>query len=154
MATTIRLQRVGRNKQGSFRIVVSDRAESRSGPAIATLGLYNPRTQPSVVRLDAAAALHWLRTGAKPTDTVRSIFRKAGVWQEFQKGAEPGDLPEKTVTLGAPPGRRQTSPRTARAAAAKPAEAAAKPETAEEPAGEPEETGAEPEKAAEAPDEA
>ncbi|MFQ5889352.1 MAG: 30S ribosomal protein S16 [Gemmatimonadota bacterium] len=135
MAATIRLQRVGRNKQASFRIVVSDFAESRSGPAIATLGTYNPRTKPSAVRVDAGAALYWLRVGARPTDTVRSIFKKTGVWEKFRKGVTPEELEEKIVTAGAPPGRQKTS---ARAAAAETARATAEERAAAEPEATPE----------------
>ncbi len=118
MATTIRLQRTGRKRQASFRIVVTDVNEQRDGPAIETLGIYNPRTQPSVVRLDAAAALNWLYEGAQPTDTVVSIFRKTGVWQKFQAGERADSLAEPVVTIGPPPGERKTSLRAAIAAEA------------------------------------
>lgn len=118
MPTTIRLQRVGRKAQGSFRIVVSDRAESRDGPAIETIGTYNPRTQPSAVRLDAAAALSWLHDGAQPTNTVISIFRKAGVWQRFQAGETAESLEETVVTLGPEAGTGKTSFRAEKAAKA------------------------------------
>lgn len=118
MATTIRLQRTGRKKQASFRIVVTDVNEQRDGPAIETLGIYNPRTQPSVVRLDAAASLNWLYEGAQPTNTVISLFRKTGVWQKFQAGVTAADLEETVITLGPPPGERKTSKRAMVAAEA------------------------------------
>lgn len=118
MPATIRLQRVGRKAQGSFRIVVSDQAESRDGPAIETIGTYNPRTQPSAVRLDAAAALSWLHDGAQPTNTVISIFRKTGVWQKFQAGELPESLEETIVTLGPEGGVGKTSLRAETAARA------------------------------------
>jgi small subunit ribosomal protein S16 len=112
------LQRTGRKKQASFRIVVSDVNEQRDGPSIETLGTYNPRTQPSIVSLDAAASLNWLYEGAQPTDTVISIFRKTGVWQKFQAGETADSLEETMVTLGPPPGERKTSRRAAVAAEA------------------------------------
>jgi small subunit ribosomal protein S16 len=118
VATTIRLQRTGRKKQASFRIVVTDVNEQRDGPAIETLGIYNPRTQPSVVRLDAAASLNWLYDGAQPTNTVISLFRKTGVWQKFQAGVTADDLEETVVTLGPPPGEQKTSNRAIVAAEA------------------------------------
>jgi len=118
VATTIRLQRTGRKKQASFRIVVSDVNEQRDGPAIDTLGTYNPRTQPSIVRLDAAASLNWLHKGAQPTDTVISIFRKTGVWQKYQAGETAESLEESVVTLGPPAGEQKTSKRAAVAAEA------------------------------------
>ncbi|MGB5527105.1 MAG: 30S ribosomal protein S16, partial [Gemmatimonadota bacterium] len=118
MATHIRLQRTGRKRQASFRIVVTDVNEQRDGPAIETLGTYNPRTQPSIVRLDAAASLNWLYEGAQPTDTVISIFRKTGVWQKFQAGETAESLEEAVITLGPPPGEQKTSRRAAVAAEA------------------------------------
>ena len=118
MATHIRLQRTGRKRQASFRIVVTDVNEQRDGPAIETLGTYNPRTQPSIVRLDAAASLNWLYEGAQPTDTVISIFRKTGVWQKFQAGETAETLEEAVITLGPPAGEQKTSRRAAVAAEA------------------------------------
>jgi len=118
VATSIRLQRTGRKRQVSFRIVVTDVNEQRDGPAIETLGIYNPRTQPSIVRLDAAASLNWLYEGAQPTDTVISIFRKTGVWQKFQAGETADSLEETVITLGPPAGEQKTSTRAAVAAVA------------------------------------
>jgi len=66
MATRIRLRRVGRKGQSYFRIVV-------------TLGHYNPRTNPADIQVDAEQARAWLDKGALPTDTVRSLLKKAGV---------------------------------------------------------------------------
>ena len=118
MPTMIRLQRTGRKAQASFRIVVSDSAESRDGPAIETIGTYNPRTRPSLIRLDAAAALNWLYEGAQPTDTVVSIFRKTGVWEKYKAGTTADALEETVVELGPPEGERGTSRRAAIAAEA------------------------------------
>lgn len=105
MPTRIRLQRVGRKKQASFRIVVTDKAEANSGPALETLGTYNPRTRPSLVKLDTAAALTWLHEGAVPTDTVVSIFKRTGVWEKFVAGetAEAIDAEQAVVKLGLDP---------------------------------------------------
>lgn len=118
MPTTIRLQRTGRKAQASFRIVVSDSAESRDGPAIETIGIYNPRTRPSLIRLDAAAALNWLHEGALPSDTVVSIFRKTGVWEKFKSGATAETLEDSVIELGPPEGERGTSRRAELAAEA------------------------------------
>lgn len=111
MPTTIRLKRVGRKKQSAFRIVVTDSARAVSAPSIERLGVYNPRTQPSVVKLDAARTLHWLREGAEPTDTVRSILRQTGVWEQFHAGTAPEELEEAVVLRGPAPGQQKTSPR-------------------------------------------
>ncbi len=116
MPTRIRLQRTGRKKQASFRIVVTDKAESNSGPALETLGTYNPRTEPSLIKLNTASALHWLHEGARPTDTVVSIFKKTGVWEKFRAGATADSIVEEeaVVKLGSDP---KTSSRAKTAAA-------------------------------------
>lgn len=121
MPATIRLKRVGRKKQSAFRIVVADSSTAVEGPSIERLGIYQPRTEPSVIELDAARTLHWLRAGAKPTDTVRSLLRTAGVWEKFHAGVSPEDLEEVTVTIGPVPGQRQTSRRVPKGAAEEPA---------------------------------
>ena len=80
MATRIRLRRVGRKGQSYFRIVVADERAPRDGRAVATLGHYDPRPDPSVIQVDRDRALAWLAKGATPTDTVRSLLKKAGVF--------------------------------------------------------------------------
>lgn len=80
MATRIRLRRVGRKGQAYFRIVVADERAARDGRFVATLGHYNPRANPSVIDVDREQALAWLARGATPTDTVRSLLKKAGVF--------------------------------------------------------------------------
>lgn len=120
MATTIRLKRRGAKKAASFRIIVTDSREGTAGASIERLGLYNPRTQPSLVRINAARTLHWLNEGAQPTDTVRSLLRKTGVWKQFHDGVDPGSLETAVVEIGPPPGQRGTSQRPKPSAAAPP----------------------------------
>ena len=134
MATTIRLKRRGAKKAASFRIIVTDSREGTAGASIERLGLYNPRTRPSLVRIDAARTLHWLNEGAQPTDTVRSLLRKTGVWKQFHDGVDPGSLETAIVEIGPPPGQRGTSQRPKPSAEAPP-----------EPEPEPEPEEAEPE---------
>ena len=113
MATAIRLKRQGAKKAASFRIVVTDSRRGTSGAPIERLGLYNPRTKPSLVRINAARTLHWLHEGAQPSDTVRSLLRKTGVWQQFHDGVDPASLETAVVEIGPPPGQRGTSQRPA-----------------------------------------
>jgi small subunit ribosomal protein S16 len=87
MATRIRLRRTGRRHQPSYRIVVTDKAAPRDGRFIATLGHYNPRTDPETLEVDAAKARDWLSRGATASETVRSLFKRAGV---FAPGAADG----------------------------------------------------------------
>lgn len=79
MATRIRLRRVGRKGQAYFRIVVADSRSPRDGRFVATIGRYNPRTDPAAIDVNKEQALAWLAKGARPTDTVRSLLKKAGV---------------------------------------------------------------------------
>ena len=79
MGTRIRLRRVGRKGQAYFRIVIADQRAARDGRSVATIGHYNPRTNPAVLEVDKDQAVQWLAKGATPTDTVRSLLRRAGV---------------------------------------------------------------------------
>lgn len=80
MSARIRLKRVGRKGQPSYRIVVADQRKAREGAVVATLGHYNPRTKDAVIVVDAERARAWLAKGAQPSDTVRSLLKKAGVF--------------------------------------------------------------------------
>jgi small subunit ribosomal protein S16 len=128
MAATIRLKRMGRKKQPHYRIVVADESAPRDGPPIEMLGVYNPRTDPAALRVDAARALYWLNEGAKPSDTVRSLFRRAGIWKQFHDGVAPDALEETIVRLGPQAGEDKTTQRVSgplRKPKKKPATAAA-----------------------------
>ena len=80
MATRIRLRRVGRKGQSYFRIVVADQRAPRDGRSVATIGHYDPRVDPAKIDVNKDQALAWLAKGATPTDTVRSLLKKAGVF--------------------------------------------------------------------------
>jgi small subunit ribosomal protein S16 len=111
MPATIRLKRMGRKKQPYYRIVVADESGPRDGPPVEKLGIYNPRTEPAVVRVDAARALFWLHEGATPSHTVRSLFRRTGVWEKFHAGVTAETLEEAVVYLGPPAGEDKTTQR-------------------------------------------
>src|SRR4026209_1257216 len=74
-----RLRRAGRKKQPTYRIVVADSRSPRDGKFIEIVGQYAPRTGDQALNLDSARVNYWLDNGAQPTDTVRSLLRKAGV---------------------------------------------------------------------------
>ncbi|MGH7607274.1 MAG: 30S ribosomal protein S16 [Gemmatimonadales bacterium] len=80
MATRIRLRRVGRKGQAHYRIVVADSKSPRDGRFVATIGNYNPRANPAVIVVNAEQARAWLAKGATPTETVRSLLKRAGVF--------------------------------------------------------------------------
>lgn len=79
MATRIRLVRLGRKKRPFYRIVVCDSRERRNGNFIEILGYYNPVLEVPEVKIDDEKALEWLKKGAQPSDTVRSLLSKNGV---------------------------------------------------------------------------
>jgi len=79
MAVKIRLRRTGRKKLPTYRIVVADSRSPRDGKFIEVVGQYAPRQGDNALNLDTARVNHWLDNGAQPTDTVRSLLRKAGV---------------------------------------------------------------------------
>lgn len=79
MAVRIRLRRQGRKKSPTYRIIVADSRSPRDGKFIEILGQYAPRTGEQALQLDADRANYWLDNGAQPSDTVRSLLRKAGV---------------------------------------------------------------------------
>ncbi len=79
MAVKIRLKRMGAKKRPFYRIVVADERFPRDGRFIETVGTYDSTVDPAVVTIDEEKALSWMKKGAKPTDTVRSMFSKQGL---------------------------------------------------------------------------
>lgn len=76
----IRLRRIGRRNAPVYRIVVADSRSPRDGKFIEIIGQYDPKRRgEQAITLDAASATRWLDNGAQPSDTVRSLLRKAGV---------------------------------------------------------------------------
>lgn len=84
MATKIRLKRMGSKKDPFYRLVVADSRSPRDGRFIEEIGYYNPAKSPEEIKVDEERALYWLKTGAKPSDTVKALLRKAGVWSKFK----------------------------------------------------------------------
>ena len=83
MATRIRLRRMGAKKSPFYRLVVADSRYPRDGRFIEELGYYNPSTTPATVNIDEEKALKWLASGAKPSDTVKSLLQKQGIMARF-----------------------------------------------------------------------
>jgi small subunit ribosomal protein S16 len=82
MATKIRLQRRGRKSYAFYSIVIADSRAPRDGKFTEKIGTYNPNTNPATVDLNFERALHWVLTGAQPTDTVRNILSNEGVYMK------------------------------------------------------------------------
>jgi small subunit ribosomal protein S16 len=137
VAVKIRLMRVGKKKQPTYRVVVADSRSPRDGRYIETIGHYGPRQEPSLVEIDDEKALGWLRQGAQLTERVHKLLVSSGVWDRFQaeqpKAAARVKVPAKKPAKPAAPAT-PTPPAAAEPAAgepAAPAETAAQPEAAE-----------------------
>lgn len=75
----IRLKRMGQKKRPFYRIVVADARSPRDGRFIEEIGTYDPNKEPSEFKVDEEKAKKWLQNGAQPTDTVKRIFKNAGI---------------------------------------------------------------------------
>ena len=82
MATKIRLQRNGRKGYAFYSIVIADARAPRDGKFTEKIGTYNPNTNPATVDLNFERAMYWVMVGAQPTDTVRSILSREGVYMK------------------------------------------------------------------------
>ena len=96
MATKIRLQRGGRKSYAFYRIVIADARAPRDGKFTEKIGTYNPNTNPATVDLNFERALYWVETGAQPTDTVRNILSREGVYlmKHLRGGVKKGAFDE------------------------------------------------------------
>lgn len=83
MAVKIRLKRMGAKKNPFYRLVVADSRSPRDGRFIEEIGYYDPTRDPAELKVDDEKALLWLKRGAQPSETVKSLLKKAGVWQKF-----------------------------------------------------------------------
>lgn len=84
MAVKIRLTRLGKKKQPTYRVVVMDSRKTRDGQYIEQLGFYDPRQEPSLIQIDNERALHWLTTGAQPTERAKKLLEISGAWTQFK----------------------------------------------------------------------
>ncbi len=83
MAVKLRLKRMGAKRKPFYRVIAIDSRSKRDGREIELLGTYNPNTDPAEIKIDNELALKWLRTGAQPSDTVRSLLSKTCVMETF-----------------------------------------------------------------------
>jgi len=88
----IRLRRMGKKKQPSYRVVVTDSRAPRDGRFIEIIGFYNPRTDPPTVQVKEDRALYWLSQGAQPSDAVARLLRNKGTLDRFARLKEGEDL--------------------------------------------------------------
>jgi small subunit ribosomal protein S16 len=103
MAVKIRLRRVGRKKSPMYRIVVADSKSPRDGKFIEIVGQYQPRTGDKALNLVSDRVNYWLNVGAQPTDTVRSLLRKAGLLKQRHEARLAEKLQGRAVPLAEKP---------------------------------------------------
>ena len=84
MAVRLRLMRMGKKKQPTYRVVAADSRSPRNGRFIEIIGTYQPRLEPSVVKIDNERAVHWLQNGAQPSETVEKLLKISGAWADFK----------------------------------------------------------------------
>ncbi len=83
MAVKLRLMRMGKKKQPTYRLVVADGRSPRDGRFIESIGTYEPRSDPSVIKVDNDKAVAWLRKGAQPTEPVAKLLKISGAWEQY-----------------------------------------------------------------------
>ena len=88
MATKIRLRRMGAKKAPFYRIIVADSRYPRDGRFIEEIGYYDPVKQPAQLKVNIVKAKEWLKSGAEVSPTVKSLFKKSGVYQESSPSEE------------------------------------------------------------------
>ncbi len=98
----IRLRRIGRKKAPVYRIVVADSQSPRDGKFIEIIGQYAPRQSEGGLNVDEERANYWMNVGAQPSDTVRSLLRRAGVLKRRHE-----TLTGRVVTSKAAPAEEQ-----------------------------------------------
>src|SRR4051794_32072811 len=115
MSTRIRLRRMGSKGRPFYRVVVADQRSPRDGRFIENIGRYHPLNDPSLIEIDQDRALHWLRVGAQPSDQVRNLMQKVGIWDAFVS-----ERPKAAVVRTKP--ERQAKEKLSKKAQAKAAE--------------------------------
>ena len=90
MSVKIKLQRMGKIRTPHYRVVIADSRTKRSGKVIENIGTYEPKAEPSVIKIDSERAQYWLGVGAQPTESVMALLKVTGDWQKHKglEGAE------------------------------------------------------------------
>lgn len=101
MAVKLRLMRMGKKKQPTYRIVAADSRSPRDGRFIEIIGHYDARREPSVIKVDNERAVHWLRNGAQPTETVNKLLTLSGAIATLKGEPLPAGAEEFQRTAGA-----------------------------------------------------
>ena len=126
MAVKLRLMRMGKKKQPTYRVVAADARSPRNGRFIEIIGTYEPRQDPSVIKIDNERAVHWLQHGAQPTERVAKILKISGAWTEHTGEAVDAAVPEAKARKSARQvAKEQEAAEAAESGSDEPAEASA-----------------------------
>jgi small subunit ribosomal protein S16 len=140
VAVKLRLMRMGKKKQPTYRVVAADSRSPRDGRFIEIVGVYDPRPDPSAIRIDNDKAVDWLRKGAQPTESVRKLLEISGAWETFSGNApsepasDPASKPAKATASKSTAKKTTAKKSTAEQAAA--TKAAPEADVGEEPGAE------------------
>jgi len=121
LSVKLRLMRVGKKKQPTYRIVAADSRSPRDGRFIEIVGTYAPRSDPSEITVKSDKALEWLAKGAQPTETVRKLLEISGVWSEYQATRSAKPAKDRTRPSRKGPAGKATPKKKPAAAKAAPA---------------------------------
>jgi small subunit ribosomal protein S16 len=125
VSVKIRLMRMGKKKQPTYRVVVADGRSPRDGRYIEILGQYRPREEPSYFSVDDEKVLGWLRQGAQPSDQVHRLLVGAGIWERYESERKSESRAVRTAKAQAKGAEAAQADRDAKAKAEAEAEAAA-----------------------------
>lgn len=84
MSVKIRLQRIGTKKKPFYRVVAADSRTKRDGVVVDYIGKYQPIVDGKQFEVDEEKIMKWLKQGAQPTDTIRELLKKEGIWQKYK----------------------------------------------------------------------
>jgi small subunit ribosomal protein S16 len=104
------LRRIGKKKMPLYHIVAADSRASTSGKFLEIVGRYEPRSTPMVIRAEEARVIRWLRNGAQPTETVRSLFQRSGLWYKWslvRKGKDEATIATEMEKWGMAQGQKR-----------------------------------------------
>lgn len=129
----IRLRRVGAKNQPSYRIVAADKESPRDGRFLEILGFYNPLTEPATLNIKEDRVYEWLSNGAQPSESVRQLFRGAGLLERFERYKAGESLEILMEEAAAAEESRTGSPKTRRPAPSQSTKKSKQPEREQEP---------------------
>ena len=90
MAVKLRLKRMGSKQKPFYRVVAADSRSPRDGRFIETVGTYDPVKKEESITIDEEKALKWLNNGAQPTDPVKNLLTKKGIWAKYKNTKKEG----------------------------------------------------------------